>query len=166
LFESRRQLPNQYVMKVDKASMAESIEARAPYLDRRIADIAYRTPKDWLLRNGTNKYLLRAVGSADKLLPEATACRPKFGAPLAASWMDSDASFRKFVAERLLDPNSLARELGFGKRMEAYLHRGVSGDRWPGAISIYRNLAWRLLLLELWAPHYLKSRQEGSWIAA
>lgn len=166
LFESRRQLPNQYVMKVDKASMAESIEARAPYLDRRIADIAYRTPKDWLLRNGTNKYLLRAVGSTDRLLPEATTCRPKFGAPLAASWMDSDASFRKFVAERLLDPNSLARELGFGRRMEAYLHRGVSGDRWPGAISIYRNLAWRLLLLELWAPHYLKSRQEGSWIAA
>lgn len=166
LFESRRQLPNQYVMKVDKASMAESVEARAPFLDRRIADIAYRTPKDWLLRNGTNKYLLRAVGSADKLLPEATTCRPKFGAPLAASWMDSDASFREFVAERLLDPNSLARELGFGKRMEAYLHRGVSGDRWPGAISIYRNLAWRLLLLELWAPHYLKSRQDRSGIAA
>ena len=41
LFESRRQLPNQYVMKVDKASMAESVEARAPYLDRRVAELAY-----------------------------------------------------------------------------------------------------------------------------
>ncbi|MBK8742596.1 MAG: asparagine synthase [Betaproteobacteria bacterium] len=45
LFESRRQLPNQYVMKVDKASMAESIEARAPYLDRRVAEIASVRPR-------------------------------------------------------------------------------------------------------------------------
>src|SRR6185369_13861086 len=91
LFESRRQLPNQYVMKVDKASMAESVEARAPYLDRRIAEFAYRTPGKWLLRNGENKYLLRALARQGKLLPSEASARPKFGAPLAASWMDDDA---------------------------------------------------------------------------
>ena len=46
LFETRNQLPNNYVMKVDKASMSVSIEARVPYLDQRVAEIAYRIPKD------------------------------------------------------------------------------------------------------------------------
>ncbi|HXI93056.1 MAG TPA: asparagine synthase (glutamine-hydrolyzing), partial [Blastocatellia bacterium] len=46
LFESRNQLPNNYVMKVDKASMSVSVEARAPFLDRRVAELAYRTPSD------------------------------------------------------------------------------------------------------------------------
>lgn len=155
LFESRRQLPNRYVMKVDKASMAESIEARAPYLDRRVADIAYRTPSQFLLRGGSNKHLLRLVGAQDGLLPASTVCRKKFGAPLAASWMASDASFRAFVAERLLAPQSLTRELGYGRAMEDYLLRGVEGDRWPRALSIFQDLAWLLLLLESWAPHYL-----------
>lgn len=159
LFESRRQLPNQYVMKVDKASMAESIEARAPYLDRRVADIAYRTPSNWLLRDGMNKYLLRAMAVADGLLPRVTANRKKFGAPLAASWMDEDAAFRAFAAERLLASSSLTRQLGYGRAMEGYFNRGAAGDRWPRALSIYRNLAWRLLLLELWAPYYLSGRR-------
>lgn len=158
LFESRRQLPNQYVMKVDKASMAESIEARAPYLDRRIADIAYRTPSAWLMRNDTNKYLLRAVGASGGLLPAAIAGRTKHGAPLAASWMDDDPAFRAFTAERLLAPQSLTRQLGYADDMEDYLHHGIGGQRWPRALSIYHNLAWRLLLLELWASHYLASR--------
>lgn len=166
LFESRRQLPNLYVMKVDKASMAESIEARAPYLDRRIADIAYRTPREWLLREGANKYLLRAVASQGGLLPASTARRAKFGAPLAASWMDDDASFRAFAADRLLASGSLTRQLGFGPAMEAYLRRGIAGQRWPRALSIYRNLAWRLLLLELWAPHYLGARSNAPVVAA
>ena len=103
LFESRRQLPNQYVMKVDKASMAESIEARAPFLDRRVADIAYRTPRRWLLRGGENKYLLRAVARRYGLLPPETASRAKFGAPLASAWMDESSSMRKFAQERILD---------------------------------------------------------------
>jgi asparagine synthase (glutamine-hydrolysing) len=155
LFESRRQLPNQFVMKVDKASMAESIEARAPYLDRRVADIAYRTPARWLMRAGANKYLLRAVGASHGLLPASIAARTKFGAPLASSWMDDDAGFRAFAADRLLASGSVSRTIGYGPAMEAYLRRGVGGQVWPGALSIYRNLAWRLLLLELWAPHYL-----------
>lgn len=166
LFESRRQLPNQYVMKVDKASMAESIEARAPYLDRRIANIAFRTPSEYLLREGTNKWLLRALGAERGLLPASIARRAKFGAPLAASWMDDDASFRAFAADRLLASGSLTRQLGFGPAMEAYLRRGIAGQRWPRALSIYRNLAWRLLLLELWAPHYLGARSSAPVVAA
>jgi asparagine synthase (glutamine-hydrolysing) len=155
LFESRRQLPNQYVMKVDKASMAESVEARAPYLDRRIAQLAYRTPREWLLRGGENKYLLRALARRDALVPASTSARAKFGAPLAANWMDEDEGLRRFASEHLLDASSMTRRLGLGRAMEAYLRRGLTGWRFPAALSIFRNLAWRLLLLELWSAHYL-----------
>lgn len=159
LFETRRQLPNQYVMKVDKASMAESVEARAPYLDRRIAEYAYRTPRDWLLRNGENKYLLRALARGRALLPAEASGRRKFGAPLDASWMDHDPGFRSFARERLLDSGSQTRRLGLGNAMRAYYDQGKSGYRFPAALSLFRNLAWRLLLLELWSQHYLRPSQ-------
>jgi asparagine synthase (glutamine-hydrolysing) len=156
LFESRRQLPNQYVMKVDKASMAESVEARAPYLDRRIAQLAYRTPREWLLRGGENKYLMRALARQHRLLPGSISARAKFGAPLAASWMDEDDGLRRFAAEHLLDPTSQTHRLGLDRAMEAYLRHGRSGYRFPAAVSVFRHLAWRLLLLELWSQHYLE----------
>lgn len=155
LFESRRQLPNQYVMKVDKASMAESAEARAPYLDRRIAQLAYRTPREWLLRGNENKYLMRALARRDRLLPASISSRAKFGAPLAASWMDDDDGFRRFAADHLLDPASQTHRLGLDRAMQAYLREGRSGYRFPAAMSVFRHLAWRLLLLELWSRHYL-----------
>ena len=161
LFESRRQLPNQYVMKVDKASMAESVEARAPFLDRRVAELAYRTPRDWLLRNGENKFLLRAVGRTNGLLPARISGRSKFGAPLAASWMDDDPAFRSFARDLMLRTGSATRELGLHGAMTKYFDRGLSGDAFPRPLSIFRNLAWRLLLLELWSQHYLTPATGG-----
>jgi len=158
LFESRRQLPNQYVMKVDKASMAESVEARTPYLDRRVAELAYRTPKEWLMRGGENKYLLRALARRQGLVPEAISGRKKFGAPLAASWMDEDKDFREFARNTLLDAGSVTHRLGLDLAMRTYFDEGLSGYAFPRALSIFRNLAWRLLLLELWAKHYLAPR--------
>lgn len=158
LFETRRQLPNCYVMKVDKASMAESVEARAPFLDRRVADIAFRTPRDWLLRGGENKYLLRAVARRIGTLPREIPGRIKFGAPLAGSWMDDDAAFRAFARERLLAPGSQAQAMGFESILKAYFDRGQAGFPFPSAYSVLRNLVWRLLALELWAPHYLGPR--------
>jgi asparagine synthase (glutamine-hydrolysing) len=155
LFESRRQLPNQYVMKVDKASMAESVEARAPYLDRRVAELAYRIPGRWLLRAGTNKYLLRALGREHGLIPESIAARRKFGAPLAASWMDDDPEFRDFARGEILAAGSQTEGLGLAPAMRAYFDRGREGYPWPAALSIFRNVAWRLLLLELWGKCYL-----------
>ncbi len=154
LFESRRQLPNQYVMKVDKGSMAESVEARTPFLDRRVAEFAYRLPRSYLDRGGENKHLLRRVARNDGLLPRAIADRAKFGAPLAADWMDTDRRFRAQAREMILAEGSLTRRIGFARPMRAYFDRRRPGDPWPMPLSIHRNLAWRLLLLEHWAGHY------------
>ncbi len=155
LFESRRQLPNQYVMKVDKASMAESIEARAPFLDRRIAEFAYSIPREYLLDAQKNKAVLRTVASRFGLLPEEISNRIKHGAPLDAQWMDSSAVLRARARAKLLHTDSLTSRYGLRKPMEAYLVHGREGEAWPQAISIYRNLAWKLLLLEHWGEKVL-----------
>ncbi len=151
LFESRHQLPNNYVMKVDKASMSVSVEARCPWLDQRVAEIAYRTPRGFLLAEGTNKYLLRFMARKRGLLPEEILSRPKFGASIAASWLDDSPDFRARARGLVLERGRWADGLGLRDAMEGYFDRGERGYAPPRAISIFANLAWRLLLLELWS---------------
>jgi len=154
LFESRNQLPNNYVMKVDKASMSVSVEARAPFLDRRIAEIAYRTPSKYLLVRDSNKELLRSMSERFELLPKAITRRPKFGASIAASWMDESESFRDYARGVILDGNGWIDELGLRPAMTDYFSGKRQGYTFPRAISIFSSLAWRLLLLNLWSRRY------------
>jgi asparagine synthase (glutamine-hydrolysing) len=157
LFETRNQLPNNYVMKVDKASMSVSVEARAPFLDRRVAELAYRTPAGELLKNGTNKYLLRSMAERYELLPKEITRREKFGASIAASWMDDSQKFRGYARQIILDRNGWVDELGLRSAMTEYFDGRRAGYAFPRAISIFSNLAWRLLLLNLWSRRYVAS---------
>lgn len=157
LFEARNQLPNNYVMKVDKASMAVSVEARAPYLDRRVTDIAFATPQSCLLHAGTNKFLLREVARRFQLLPDEIIDRPKFGGSMAMSWIDEVPTFRDYARQVVLDPNGWIDELGLRRAMTEYFDGRRNGYRFPYAISIFKNLAWRLFQLNLWSKKYLKT---------
>jgi asparagine synthase (glutamine-hydrolysing) len=157
LFETRNQLPNNYVMKVDKASMSVSVEARAPFLDRRVAELAYRTPAGELLKGGTNKSLLRSMAERYELLPKEITRREKFGASIAASWMDESQKFRDYARQVILDRNGWVDELGLRNAMTDYFNGRRSGYAFPRAISIFSNLAWRLLLLNLWSRRYASS---------
>jgi asparagine synthase (glutamine-hydrolysing) len=154
LFESRSQLPNNYVMKVDKGSMSVSVEARAPFLDRRVAELAYRTPSNYLLADGTNKALLRSMSERFGLLPPEITRRPKFGASIAASWMDESEAFRDYARRVILDQHGWVDELGLRSPMTDYFAGKRQGYGFPRAISIFSNLAWRLLLLNLWSKRY------------
>ena len=155
LFESRNQLPNNYVMKVDKASMSVSVEARAPFLDRRVADLAFAMPSDHLMGEGTDKLVLRAMAERHALLPREITRRPKFGASIAASWMDESVEFRRYAAARILARDGWADRLGLRAAMTDFFEGRKAGYAFPRAISIFRNLAWRLLLLDLWSRKYL-----------
>jgi asparagine synthase (glutamine-hydrolysing) len=157
LFESRNQLPSNYVMKVDKASMSVSVEARAPFLDRRVAELAYRTPVHCLLKSGTNKFLLRSMAERYRLLPSEIIRRPKVGASIAASWMDESENFRDYARQVILDRNGWVDELGLRGAMTDYFSGKRAGYAFPRAISIFSNLAWRLLLLNLWSRRYSPS---------
>jgi asparagine synthase (glutamine-hydrolysing) len=155
LFETRNQLPNNYVMKVDKASMSVSVEARAPFLDRRVADLAYGTPANYLLTGNTNKFLLRSMADRFDLLPPETTRRAKFGASIAASWMDESEQFREYARQVILDRRGWVDELGLRGAMTDYFGGKRAGYTFPRAISIFSNLAWRLLLLNLWSKRYV-----------
>jgi asparagine synthase (glutamine-hydrolysing) len=155
LFETRNQLPNNYVMKVDKASMSVGVEARAPYLDRRVAELAYRIPGDQLLAGGADKHALRVMAERHRLLPQEIARRAKFGASIAASWMDESADFRGYARGVILSREGWTDRLGLRPAMTDYFDRHRTGYRFPRAISLFGNLAWRLLLLELWSRKYL-----------
>lgn len=155
LFESRNQLPNNYVMKVDKASMSASVEARTPFLDRRIAEIAFRMPTSQLTKANKIKYPLRAMAQRYKLLPDTILNRPKYGASIAASWMDNSLLFRNYARHVILKPDGWVDKLGLRPAMTDYFNGKRNGLPFPYAISIFRNLAWRLLLLNLWSKRYL-----------
>jgi asparagine synthase (glutamine-hydrolysing) len=157
LFETRNQLPNNYVMKVDKASMSVSVEARAPYLDRRVAALAYSIPQAQLLAGGTDKLVLRRMAERHKLLPQEILQRPKFGASIAAIWMDDSRDFRNYARDAILARGGWTDRLGLRGAMTDFFEGRRKGNAFPRAISIFSNLAWRLLLLQLWSRKYLKA---------
>jgi asparagine synthase (glutamine-hydrolysing) len=154
LFETRNQLPNNYVMKVDKASMSMSVEARVPYLDQRVAEIAYQIPKHLLLALGTEKLVLRTLARRFQLLPEEVLRRPKLGGSMAATWMDDQPGFRAFAKDIILRKGGWTEALGLRKAMLDYFLHNQLGYAFPRGLSIFRNLAWRLLILELWSNTY------------
>lgn len=89
-FFVRLYLQDSVLAKVDRASMLNSLEVRAPFLDIDVADFARRIPSAWRLRRGTTKYLLKRA--ARGLLPDDIIYRRKkgFGVPVGA-WFRSGA---------------------------------------------------------------------------
>jgi asparagine synthase (glutamine-hydrolysing) len=142
-------------MKVDKASMSVGVEARTPYLDRRVAELAYAIPERELLAEGTDKLVLRRMAERHRLLPAAIARRPKYGASIAYSWMDESEEFRQYAGGIILSRDGWTDALGLRGAMTDFFARRRDGHRFPRAIGIFRNLAWRLLLLNLWSKKYL-----------
>jgi len=68
--------------------------------------------------------------------------------------MDSSAVVRGYARQVILDESRWVDDLGLRRAMTAYFDAGRQGYPAPWAISIFRNLAWRLLLLSLWSRHY------------
>lgn len=151
LFETRKQIPNNYVMKVDKASMSVSIEARTPFLDSRVADIAYQLPRDYLINDHDEKLILKTMAKRYNLLPDEILNRRKFGAGIATNWMEDSPSFRQYARDIILAPNSLVDQVNLRDAMQRYFDKGQQGYPFPRSISLFGNLAWRLLILSLWS---------------
>ena len=109
LLEIRSSLPDELLMYADKLSMAHSLEARVPYLDRTVVEYVQRLGADFKIRNGTRKWLHRQV--CQSYLPSRILKRKKrgFAVNVVDEWFYSsvDGEF----SELLLDENSLMFEL-------------------------------------------------------
>lgn len=140
-------LPDDVLVKVDRTSMAHSIEVRSPLLDFRVVEWAARLPRASLLDRSQGKLPLRALAS--RFLPESNRHSPKrgFGVPLDA-WFREPAG-QALARERLLDRKS--GEWGFwslgGVERILDLHSS-------GRTREFGLLLWRLLMLEAWCRHY------------
>lgn len=134
-------LPEDLLVKMDRATMMHSLEGRSPFLDHHLADYVAGLPDHHKLRRGTTKYVLRTA-FAD-LLPQEILRRGKrgFGVPLGA-WFRGE--LRDYLQENLLSPTALSRDYlqpGFVGRM---VREHVDGSRDHG------NRLWALLTFEVW----------------
>jgi asparagine synthase (glutamine-hydrolysing) len=134
-------LPDDILVKVDRASMAVGLEVRAPFLAHRVVEHAFAVPDTYRMSWLTGKRMLR--DAVRDLLPAGILQRPKkgFGMPVGA-WLNGAL---RDLADDLLGPDSVRRAGFFEPREVQRLladHRGMKQDN--------RKKLWTLLVLELW----------------
>jgi asparagine synthase (glutamine-hydrolysing) len=134
-------LPDDILCKVDRASMAVSLETRAPFLDHRVAEIAARIPISFKVRGGEGKAVLRKL--LYRMAPKELFDRPKAGFALpVGEWLRGPL---RNWAEDLLDARRLAREGWFDSAaVQGRWRDHLSGRRDSGAAI------WAILMFEAW----------------
>ncbi len=134
-------LPNDILVKLDRAAMAVGLESRAPYLDHRVFEFSWRLPLHQKVRNGTGKWILREVLA--RYLPRHLFERPKmgFGVPVG-DWLRTDL---RVWAEDLLSEDRLKR----GGLFQTDIVRNIWEQHLGGKRNLQHQL-WPLLMFEAW----------------
>lgn len=139
-------LPDDLLVKVDIASMANSLEVRCPFLDRELVEFALRLPTELKIRRGERKYLLKRA--FDGILPGENMYRRKqgFAVPIGA-WFRGD--LRGHVEGILLSQRALDRGLFRRAALEQLVREHTTGR------VDHTHRVWTLLMLELWFREFI-----------
>jgi asparagine synthase (glutamine-hydrolysing) len=139
-------LPYDLLVKMDIATMANSLEARSPFLDHKVMEFAARLPCCYKVRGTTLKYLLKKLAAG--LLPAPLYTRRKmgFGVPMGL-WMRTE--LRPLLEDVLLSPRSLGRGYFRPEAVQKLTWAHLDGAQ-ENSIQL-----WALLWLELWQREFL-----------
>ncbi|MGB0111216.1 MAG: asparagine synthase (glutamine-hydrolyzing), partial [Terriglobales bacterium] len=148
--------------KVDRMSMAASLEVRAPILDHEFVEWVTGLPAKWKYRNGTKKYILKKLAERVGIPRELLDRRKQgFALPLV-HWMRQD--MKEELHEILLDPRSLQRGYFNPDAVRAIVEEHVSGKRDRAGVL------WQMLVFELWHRNFLERMpvavERGTWDVA
>jgi asparagine synthase (glutamine-hydrolysing) len=145
-FDGETYLPEDVLTKVDRMSMAHSIESRVPLLDNEVVSYACSLPASLKIAKGRRKHLLKQV--AAMLLPATIVNRPKqgFAVPLGA-WFRGN--LRELFADTLLSRDTLER--GY---FRAEFIRRLAGEHLSGQRDHTLRL-WQLVVFERWHRQYV-----------
>lgn len=139
-------LPNDLLVKVDIASMANSLEARSPFLDHKLIEFAASLPESMKMQRFQTKSFLKKI--AAQLVPKEVIYRRKmgFGVPIG-KWLRGE--MKDFLKSVLLSEASLKRGVAKPDMIERYVREHIEMER------DHTFQLWTLLMLELWYQRFI-----------
>lgn len=143
-------LPADILTKVDRMSMANSLEVRSPLLDYTLVEYVATLPVSFKLRNGVSKYIFRKLCS--RLIPSSVLRKRKQGFAIPKNrWFQNE--LRTFSEEILLDSKTLARGYFRKDTLKQLLEHHATGQR------DYSTWIWCLVILEMWFRIFLDKQK-------
>ncbi|RJP56665.1 MAG: amidotransferase 1, exosortase A system-associated [Candidatus Auribacter fodinae] len=139
-------LPDDYLVKVDRASMAHALEVRVPLLDHKFMEFCAKIPADYKLKGFTSKYIFKK--SLEKLLPDSILYRKKQGFEIPIdTWLRKELQDK--ASSILMDRGSFISTLIQRSYIEKLWNQHQSG------LKNYGNNLWMMLFLESWHKKYI-----------
>jgi asparagine synthase (glutamine-hydrolysing) len=140
-------LPEKYLMKADKAIMANSVEERLPIMDKNIVEFAFRIPPKFKIKKGIEKYIFKM--SVKDLVPEEIIKRKKgaFGVPYK-HWIKNEM---EELVEQKLSEGELIKRVFEKEKLEQLIYN-YKNSKWDR----FAILIWNLFVLELWYEQFFE----------
>lgn len=149
-YDSRNYLPGAVLAKIDRMSMANSLETRTPFLERNLAEFAMDLPHVLLFGGGNSKFILREA--LKDFLPESITSLPKkgFGFPITPEWLEILDEKLNFIRSKSSNTSKIMGN-EISNTLHTYLYKNSTDKPY---------LLWAAILLENWLEHRKKVIQE------